>query len=72
MVGHVTNIDFSGSTLCTVVLKGRKLYAANIGNSKALLITAKKEVLQLTQEQRPSDPKEYERITLCGGRVHPR
>ena len=45
MAGHVTNIDFSGSTLCTVVLKGRKLYAANTGNSKAILITAKKEVL---------------------------
>ena len=39
-VGEVTDADFSGSTLCSVIAKGRNLYAANVGDSRAILITA--------------------------------
>jgi len=32
--------DFSGSTLCTVLVRGRDLFAANTGDSRAILVTA--------------------------------
>ena len=49
-VSNVTSADFSGTTLCTLFLKGRNLYAANTGDSRAILITASKEVFQLTKD----------------------
>ena len=50
MVGSVTNAEFSGTTLCSVLLKGRNLYAANVGDSRAILVTAENEVFQLTKD----------------------
>ena len=70
-LGEVTDADFSGSTLCSVVLKGRHLYASNVGDSRAILITAQSEVFQLTKDQKPDDPVEMARIKSCGGRVKP-
>ena len=45
---HTTKSDFSGTCLCTVTIKGRTLYAANVGDSRAILIGAN-EILQLTR-----------------------
>jgi len=33
-------VDFSGSTCCTVLFKGRTLYVANAGDSRAIVINA--------------------------------
>jgi serine/threonine protein phosphatase PrpC len=70
-LGEVTDADFSGSTLCSVVMKGRTLYASNVGDSRVIMITAQKEVYQLTKDQKPDDPEEMARILNCGGRVKP-
>jgi len=70
-IGNVTNADFSGTTLCTVLFKGRSVYAANAGDSRAILITTSKEVFQLTRDHKPDVPEEKARIKSYGGRVKP-
>ena len=30
--------NLSGSTVCTVVIKGNKLYCANVGDSRAIIV----------------------------------
>ena len=36
---YVCNPEFSGSTLCVVLMKGRTLYAANAGDSRAIIVS---------------------------------
>ena len=61
-----------GSTACIIYItneKGRKiLYSANIGDTRALLIS-KNEYQRLTYEHRASDSNEYKRIINGGGIV---
>jgi len=54
-----------------VLIRGRTLYAANVGDSRALLISEDQKVLQLTIDQLPDDPVEMRRIQKAGGRVQP-
>ena len=35
---NVPNPEFSGTTCVTILLKGRKLYSANAGDSRAILV----------------------------------
>lgn len=67
---HKSKTDFSGSTLCTCIIKGRNLYVSNVGDSRTILISSS-EILQLTRQQRPDDPFELARILMSGGRVFP-
>ena len=53
-----------------MLIKGRNLYAANVGDSRTILISSN-EILQLTRQQRPDDPFELARIHISGGRVAP-
>nr|CAI5856462.1 unnamed protein product [Callosobruchus analis] len=58
----------SGSTAVTVIIKGDKLYCANAGDSRAVACIAGKMEL-LSQDHKPSDKVEYNRIVAAGGWV---
>ena len=44
------DVDYSGTTLCAVVIRGRTLFASNVGDSRAILITDNNQVKQLTRD----------------------
>lgn len=59
----------------SVLTYGRKIYLANVGDSRAILIRKCAndrnafEVAALTRDQKPDDPHERKRIEANGGRV---
>ncbi|CAN1837681.1 Probable protein phosphatase 2C 74 [Linum perenne] len=63
----------SGSTAVTVIKQGRDLIIGNVGDSRAVLGKRDKGnnliALQLTEDLKPSLPREAERIKLSKGRV---
>jgi serine/threonine protein phosphatase PrpC len=75
------DVKFSGSTLNLVLLKGRILYCANVGDSRALLarqivdstdksMSGKKWMsIALSRDHKPDNKEESERIYSSGGRV---
>ena len=66
---NVPNFDYSGTTCCSVVLNGHRITTANVGDSRAILINNKRQVTQLTQDNKPDQKEEKARITAKGGRV---
>ncbi|KAG5897147.1 hypothetical protein JTB14_020876 [Gonioctena quinquepunctata] len=70
---HMQDVDSlkqesSGSTAITILVKDNKLYCANVGDSRAVVsINGKAEAL--SEDHKPSNPVEYERITAAGGWV---
>ena len=67
---YICNPEFSGSTLCVILMQGHTLFTANSGDSRAILVSDGGKVTQLTQDQKPNDPIEFKRIIAKGGRVH--
>lgn len=68
------NTAFSGTTCVFGVLNRRKLYVANIGDSRCVLCRQKGdsiEAVDLSEDQKPENPQEKERIIKHGGRVEP-
>lgn len=61
----------SGSTGVIVLVKDGHLHCANVGDSRAILIKGASYVIELSTDQKPSDPVEKQRIIANGGRVHP-
>jgi serine/threonine protein phosphatase PrpC len=61
----------SGSTGVMVLVKDNHLHCANVGDSRAILIRGSNYVIELSTDQKPSDPIEKQRIIANGGRVHP-
>ncbi|CAL1404327.1 unnamed protein product [Linum trigynum] len=63
----------SGTTAVTVIKQGRDLVIGNVGDSRAVLGTRDKNnslfAVQLTEDLKPSLPREAERIRSCKGRV---
>ncbi|KAJ8950980.1 hypothetical protein NQ318_006364 [Aromia moschata] len=58
----------SGSTAVAIIVKGDKLYCANVGDSRAIAsISGKAE--PLSKDHKPNNPEEYDRITAAGGWV---
>ena len=63
---------YSGSTCVSVLTMGRKLYLANVGDSRAILIASVQDsngadtvectALALTRDHKPDDADEAERI----------
>ncbi len=71
-----SNIDarFSGSTLVSVLISGEKLWCANVGDSRAILVRCVNEIWSahpLSNDHKPGNSGELERINNSGGRVEP-
>ena len=64
-------IDSSGSCALVSIITENKIYIANIGDSRAIMsINNGTKVKQLTQDHKPNNIKEYERIIKNGGKVY--
>ncbi|CAD8112624.1 unnamed protein product [Paramecium sonneborni] len=67
------DISFSGSTLVIVYLQNNKLYCANLGDSRAVLLSRddKWKMKPLSRDHKPSCKDEADRILANGGRIDP-
>ena len=68
------DIEYSGTTLCSGILSGNKLYISNIGDSRVVLgiFNNKGNIWkskQLSIDHEPSSPNENRRIIQCNGRI---
>lgn len=65
----------SGSTGVMVLCQKGKLVCANVGDSGAILYLNEPQTglrtVRLSQDHKPSDPIERQRILGVGGKVHP-
>jgi len=57
-----------GSTAVQIAIRGRTMTIANVGDSRAVLISGKKSIT-LTEDHKPSAPAEHRRIASFGGTV---
>jgi protein phosphatase 1B len=64
----VTGDDKSGSTAVCALISPQRIFLANCGDSRAVLSRAKRVVL-FTQDHKPMNPTEKERIQNAGGSV---
>eukprot|EP00252_Welwitschia_mirabilis_P017045 TRINITY_DN3789_c0_g1_i2.p1 TRINITY_DN3789_c0_g1~~TRINITY_DN3789_c0_g1_i2.p1 ORF type:complete len:394 (+),score=19.45 TRINITY_DN3789_c0_g1_i2:536-1717(+) len=69
-----TSIDdsMSGTTAITVLVHGKTLYVANVGDSRAVLAQRRGNdllAMDLSCDQTPFRVDEYERVKQCGARV---
>ena len=58
----------AGCTAVVAVLKGRRLYVANAGDSRAVLARGTA-AMALSEDHKPASPTEKSRITTAGGFV---
>lgn len=61
------NAPQSGSTGATVLLLGRRLFAANVGDSRVVLCRSGGQCVELTSDHKPSRPDEAARVRAAGG-----
>ena len=63
--------NFSGTTCVMVFQIGDKLICSNIGDSRAIMVKGEKgkTIIELSIDQKPSDPEEKKRIELAGGEI---
>lgn len=66
----------SGSTGVMVLAHKKKLFCANVGDSRAVLYSVDPSShglrpIPMSVDQKPSDPEERKRILATGGKVHP-
>jgi len=71
-----SNIDakFSGSTLVSVLISDQQLWCANVGDSRAILVRCTNNTWTahpLSNDHKPGNTGEFERIINSGGRVEP-
>merc|ERR1712176_1237200 len=57
----------SGSTAATIILMGRRLFAANVGDSRVVLCREGGQCVELTSDHKPSRPDEAARVRAAGG-----
>mmetsp|Transcript_42212 Transcript_42212/g.62072 ORF Transcript_42212/g.62072 Transcript_42212/m.62072 type:complete len:439 (+) Transcript_42212:68-1384(+) len=67
-VQKVAHWQYQGSTAVCVVALREALVAANVGDSRAVL-SRRGRALDLTEDHKPDNPKELERIKSLGGNV---
>lgn len=72
---------FSGSTCVSLMTYGRKVFVANVGDSRAIIIRSFNESITsrvinidlrteaITRDHKPDDKLEAERIYASGGRI---
>jgi serine/threonine protein phosphatase PrpC len=61
------NSPQSGSTAATCLLFGRRLFAANVGDSRVVLCRGGGQCVELTSDHKPSRPDEAARVRAAGG-----
>uniref|UniRef100_A0A0C9S3G9 protein-serine/threonine phosphatase n=1 Tax=Wollemia nobilis TaxID=56998 RepID=A0A0C9S3G9_9CONI len=64
--------SLSGTTAITVLVRGRTLYVANVGDSRAVIAERRAEgvvAVDLSSDQTPFRADEYDRVRECGARV---
>mmetsp|Transcript_18202 Transcript_18202/g.41778 ORF Transcript_18202/g.41778 Transcript_18202/m.41778 type:complete len:650 (-) Transcript_18202:72-2021(-) len=61
------NAPQSGSTAATLVIMGRRLFAANVGDSRVVLCRVGGQCVELTSDHKPSRPDEAARVRAAGG-----
>ncbi|KAI8553833.1 hypothetical protein RHMOL_Rhmol05G0047100 [Rhododendron molle] len=71
---HADSLDdsMSGTTAITILVRGRTLYIANSGDSRAVIAERKGNgivAIDLSIDQTPFRADELERVKLCGARV---
>ena len=66
-----TGLDSSGSCALVVLIIEKRVYIANVGDSRAIL-SAKNgsKFYPLSRDHRPGDEKEYKRILDAGGKIY--
>ncbi|OMJ86580.1 hypothetical protein SteCoe_11865 [Stentor coeruleus] len=68
-----SNIDtsYSGSTIVCILVYGDQIICANIGDSRAIMASKKKNwsCISLSQDHKPENKSEADRITEAGGRI---
>lgn len=67
-------MTFSGSTIISCYLNHNKIYCSNVGDSRAILgrkenSNKKWKAIPLSEDHKPSLPKEADRIKKMNGRV---
>lgn len=68
----VLDDSMSGTTAITVLVRGRTIYVANSGDSRAVIAERRGEAIvavDLSVDQTPFREDELERVKLCGARV---
>ena len=71
----VSDVRFSGSTCTSMITYGRKVYCANVGDSRTILIRAAPGnndaclVRALSRDHKPDDPEESKVILANNGRI---
>ncbi|CAF1048137.1 unnamed protein product [Rotaria sordida] len=61
--------DESGCVCITCLISPEKIYLINIGDSRAIIISNDGHVLAHTEDHKPEDPAEQERIHEAGGKI---
>ncbi len=63
--------DKSGSCALVILLFDNKIYIANIGDSRAIMsMNGGTKIKQLTNDHKPDNPKEFERLMKNGSKVY--
>jgi serine/threonine protein phosphatase PrpC len=67
-VSRRLEVQQSGTTAATFLLRAEDIVTANVGDSRILLVR-RDELLQLTRDHRLDDPEELRRIQAAGGQI---
>eukprot|EP01126_Amoeba_proteus_P047047 TRINITY_DN5350_c0_g2_i2.p1 TRINITY_DN5350_c0_g2~~TRINITY_DN5350_c0_g2_i2.p1 ORF type:complete len:312 (+),score=56.01 TRINITY_DN5350_c0_g2_i2:616-1551(+) len=59
----------SGTCALVIFIQGNVVYAANLGDSRAVMGCRQGKTIRLTQDHKPGDPEEVKRIEGLGGTV---
>ena len=62
----------AGTTVSVVILRGRHMFVAHVGDSRVVLASNMGETLKaipLTKDHKPDNPEEKERIESLGGEI---
>jgi serine/threonine protein phosphatase PrpC len=66
------DVRFSGSTCVSVLTYGKKIFIANVGDSRAIIARSQSTEVTadaLTNDHKPDDPNEAKVIISCNGRI---
>eukprot|EP01026_Neomeris_dumetosa_P011080 TRINITY_DN14041_c1_g2_i2.p1 TRINITY_DN14041_c1_g2~~TRINITY_DN14041_c1_g2_i2.p1 ORF type:complete len:410 (-),score=67.80 TRINITY_DN14041_c1_g2_i2:376-1605(-) len=76
MIESGVNMSNSGTTASIVYLEGYNMWVGSVGDSRVVLGSCNEQSMmqsiQLTEDHRPSNPNEKQRIEAAGGRVEPK